>query len=134
MANCSSLSKKGKILTYINAICIYLFVFLFFYYINSLTGLVYLVADMNTHFDNPLQSLTRHTLTALSLHSLVKVFNKPTHMWGHIIDWVIARPDDDIHRESTVTDSLVLNQIMIASNPTSTLSTIYRLPHTRRQQ
>ena len=25
---------------------------------------------------------------------------------GHIIDWVIVRPDDDIHRKSTVTDSL----------------------------
>ena len=25
---------------------------------------------------------------------------------GHIIDWVIVRPDDDIHEKSTVTDSL----------------------------
>ena len=25
---------------------------------------------------------------------------------GHIIDWVIVRPDDDTHRKSTVTDSL----------------------------
>ena len=34
------------------------------------------------------------------------VINKPTHRCGHIIDWVIVRPDDDIHRKSTVTDSL----------------------------
>ena len=27
-------------------------------------------------------------------------------MCGHIIDWVIVRPDDDIQRESIVTDSL----------------------------
>ena len=45
-------------------------------------------------------------MTTLSLHSLVQVNNKPTHRCGHIIDWVIVRPDDDIHRKYTVTDSL----------------------------
>ena len=66
-------------------------------YVNSLPGLVCLVGDMNIHYDNPLQSLTKQT---------VQVINKPTHRCGHIIDWVIVRPDDDIHRKSTVTDSL----------------------------
>ena len=61
---------------------------------------------MNIHFDNPLQSLTKQTLSTLSLYSLVQVINKPTHRCGHIIDWFIVRPDDDIHRKSTVTDSL----------------------------
>ena len=75
-------------------------------YVNSLPGLVCLVGDMNIHFDNPLQSLTKLTLSTLSLHGLVQVINKPTHRCGHIIDWVIVRPDDDIHRKSTVTDSL----------------------------
>ena len=75
-------------------------------YVNSLPGFVCLVGDMNIHFDNPLQSLTKQTLSTLSLYSLVQVINKPTHRCGHIIDWVIVRPDDDIHRKSTVTDSL----------------------------
>ena len=75
-------------------------------YVNSHPGFVCLVGDMNIHFDNPLQSLTKQTLSTLSLHSLVQVINKPTHRCGHIIDWVIVRPDDDIHRKSTVTDSL----------------------------
>ena len=75
-------------------------------YINNLPGFVYLVGDMNIHFDNPLQSLTKQTLTTPSLHSLVQVINKPTHRCGHITDWVIVRPDDNIHRKSTVTDSL----------------------------
>ena len=74
--------------------------------VNSLRGFVCLVGDMNIHFDNPLQSLTKQTLSTLSLHSLVQVINEPTHSCGHIIDWVIVRPDDDIHRKSTVTDSL----------------------------
>ena len=69
-------------------------------YVNSLPGFVCLVGD------NPFQSLTKQTLSTLSLYSLVQVINKPNHRCGHIIDWVIVRPDDDIHRKSTVTDSL----------------------------
>ena len=61
---------------------------------------------MNIHFDNPLQSLTKQSLSTLSLYDLVQVINEPTHRCGHIIDWVIVRPDDDIHRKSTATDSL----------------------------
>ena len=75
-------------------------------YVNSLPRFVYLVGDMNIHFDNPLQSLTKQTLSILSLYDLVRVINEPTHRCGHIIEWVIVRPDDDIHRKSTVTDSL----------------------------
>ena len=85
-------------------------------HINNLPGFVCLVGDMNIHFDNPLQSLTKQTLTTLSLHNLVQVINKPTHRCGHIIDWVISpltgadwvivRPDDDIHKKSTAADSL----------------------------
>ena len=75
-------------------------------YINNLPGRVCIVGDMNIHFDNPLQSLTKQTLSTLSLYSLVQVINKPTHRCDHIIDWVIVRPDEDIPRKSTVTDSL----------------------------
>ena len=75
-------------------------------YINNLPGFVCLVGDMNIHFDNPLQSLTKQTLTTHSLYNIVQVINKLTHKCGHIIDWVIVRPDDDILRKSTVTDSL----------------------------
>ena len=74
--------------------------------VNCLPGFVCLVGDMNIHLDNPLQSLTKQTLSTLSLHSLVQVINEPTHRCGHITDWVIVRPDDDIHRKSTATDSL----------------------------
>ena len=75
-------------------------------YASNLPGFVCFVGDINIHFDNPLQSLTKQTLTTLSLYSIVQVINKSTHRCGHIIDWVIVRPDDDIHMKSTVTDSL----------------------------
>ena len=74
-------------------------------YVSNLPGFACLVGDMNIHFYDPLQSLTKQTLTTLSLCNLVQVINKPTHRCGHIIDWVIARPVDDIHRKSTVPDS-----------------------------
>ena len=75
-------------------------------YVSSLPEFVCFVGDLNIHFDNPLQSLTKQTLTTLSLYNLVQVINSPTHRCGHIIDWVIVRPDDDIHKKSTATDSL----------------------------
>ena len=57
---------------------------------------------MNIHLDNPFQSQTKQTLTTLRLQSLVQV----THRCGLVIDWVIVRHDDDIHKKSTVADSL----------------------------
>ena len=68
--------------------------------VNELAGFLCLVGDMNIHIDNRLQSLTTQTFTIL-----VQVINKPTHRCGHIIDCVVVRPDNDIHKKSTVTDS-----------------------------
>ena len=75
------------------------------YYVNNLQGFVCLVGDMNIHFDNPLQSQTKQTLTnylLLSHYNPVQVINKLTHRCGHIIGWFIVRPDNDIHKKSTV--------------------------------
>ena len=83
---------------------------------------------MNIHFENPLQSLTKHTLT-LSLYNLVQVINKPIHKCGHIIGWAVVRLDDDIHKKSTVTDSLESDHYCMKSYfnvSVSKLSTLYR--------
>ena len=99
-------------------------------YVNNLPGFVCLVGDMNMHFNNPLQSQTKQTLTTHCLNVLVQVINKPTHRCGHIIDWVIARPDDDIHKKSTVTDSLESNHyctISFFNVSVSKPSTLYRI-------
>ena len=79
---------------------------------------------MNIHFDNPQQSLT-----TLSLHSFVQVINKLTHMCGHVIDWVVVRPDVDIHKKHTVTHSLESDHYCIKSYfnvSVSKPSTLYR--------
>ena len=97
-------------------------------YVNNLPGFVCLVGDMNIHFDNPLQSLTKQTWTTLSLYNLVQVINKPTHRCGHIIDWVIVRPDDDIHKNLLLQTHL--NQAIIALSPTSMFQFLRLLPYT----
>ena len=89
-------------------------------YVNNLPGFVCLVGDMNIHFDNPLQSLTKQTLTTLSLYNLVQVISqviKPTYKCSHIIDWVVVRPDDDVIKNLLLQTHW--NQTIIAPNPTS---------------
>ena len=61
---------------------------------------------MNIHFDIPLPSLFKQTFTIIGLCSFIHIINKNTHRCRHIIDWAVVRPYNDIHRKSTVTDSL----------------------------
>ena len=84
---------------------------------------------MKIHFDNPLKSQTKQTLATLSLYILVQVINKPTHRCGHIIDWINGRPDDDIHKKSTATDSIESDHYCTKSYFNVTVSkpsTLYR--------
>ena len=99
-------------------------------YVDNLPVFVCLVGDINIHFDNPLQSLSKHTLTTLKLYNLVQVINKPTHKCDHIIDWVVVQPDSDIHKKSAVTDSLESDHYGIKSYfnvSVSKPSTSYRI-------
>ena len=75
-----------------------------------------------------LQSLTKQNFTTLSHHSLVQVINKPTHRYGHIIDWVVVRPNDDIHEDLLLQTHL--NRTIIALNPTSMFQSLSLLPYT----
>ena len=98
-------------------------------YVSNLPGFACLVGNMNIHFDIPLQSLTKQTLTTLSLYNLVQVNNKPTHRCGHIIGWVIVRPDDDIRKKYIVTGSLASDHYCTKSYfnvSVSKPSTLYR--------
>ena len=92
-------------------------------YVNSHPGFVCLGGDMNIHFDNPLQSLTKQTLSTLSLHSLVQVINKPTHRCGHIIDLSMTSIENLLLQTH-------LNQTTIALNPTSIFQSLSLLPYT----
>ena len=97
-------------------------------YANNLPEFACLVGDVNIHFYNPIQSQTKQTLTMLSLCILVKVINDPTHWCGHMIDWVIVRPDGDIHKN--ILQQTHFNQTIIALNPTSMFQSLGILPYT----
>ena len=87
------------------------------------------LGGMNIHINNPLRSLTKQILTTLSLYNYVQVINKTSHMFAHIIDWVIVRPIDDFHKYYTVTYSLESDHYCINSYfnvSVSRSSTIYR--------
>ena len=83
---------------------------------------------MNIHFDNPLQSLTKQTLSTLSLYGLVQVIHKPTHRCGHIIDGLL------FNLTMTSIENLLLqthlNQTTIALSPTSIFQSLSLLPYT----
>ena len=83
-------------------------------YVNNLPGFVCLVGDMNIHFDNSLQSLTKQTLTTLSLYDRVQVINKPT---GLLFDLTMTSIKNLLLQTH-------LNQTIIALNPTSMLQSL----------
>ena len=97
-------------------------------YVGNLPGFVCLASDMNIHFYNPLQSQTKQTLTTLGLHSLVQVIIMPTHRCGHVTDWIIVRPDDDIPKNLLLQTHF--NQTIIALNPISMFQSPSLLAHT----
>ena len=88
-------------------------------YVNSLPGFVCLVGDMNIHFDNPLQSLTKQTLSTLSLYSLVQVIS----LTGLLFDLTMTSIENLLLQTH-------LNQTNIALNHTSIFQSLSLLPYT----
>ena len=97
-------------------------------YVNSLTGLVCLVGDMNIHFDNPLQSLTKQTLSTLSLYGLVQVINN--QLTGVVMSLTGLLFDLTMTSIKNLLLQTHLNQTIIALNPTSMFQSLSLLPYT----
>ena len=96
-------------------------------YVNNLLGHVCLVGDMNIYFSNTLHTIDKQNLTTISLNNLVQVINMPIYRCGHTINWVVIRPDDNVHKNLLIQTHL--NQTIIALSRTSTFlpSTTYRI-------
>ena len=84
-------------------------------YVNNLPGFDCLVGDMNIHFDNPLQSLTKQTLTAL--HNLSKSLMSP--LTGAVISLTGLLFDLTMTSMKIILLQTHLNQIIIALSPAS---------------
>ena len=75
-------------------------------YTNTLHGHICLTGDANIHFDCVNETLTKRTVDLLAQYNLEQVIDSSTHKKGHILDWIVIRPDDDVHTGSTVSDAL----------------------------
>ena len=72
---------------------------------------IFVVSDLNVHFDkssDPTTSALNVVLDSLSLHQLVKV---PTHHHRHTVDWLITNRVTDV-LDLTVVDMLLLDHFI----------------------
>ena len=97
-------------------------------YVNSLPGLVCLVGDMNIHFDNPLQSLTKHTLSTLSLIAVSK--SLISQLTGAVISLTGLLLDLTMTSIENLLLQTHLNQTTIALNPASIFQSLSLQPYT----
>ena len=97
-------------------------------YVNSLPGLVCLVGDMNIHFDNPLQSLTKQLLVLLVFMTLSK--SLISQLTGAVISLTGLLFDLTMTSIENLLLQTHLNQTNIALNPTSIFQYISLLPYT----
>ena len=97
-------------------------------YVNSLPGFVCLVGDMNIHFDNPLQSLTKQTLSTLFFMTLSK--SLISQLTGAVISLTGLLFDLTMTSIENLLLQTHLNQTTIALNPTSIFQSMSLLPYT----
>ena len=73
---------------------------------NSLSGKCLIVGDMNVHFDCPQNPCTAKLTSMLDEFCFSQSVAEPTHERGHILDWIVFRPDDNLLSSTSVTHSL----------------------------
>ena len=69
-------------------------------------GKLLIVGDLNVHWDEKNATETRDFETLLSSFNLQQSVEESTHRHGHILDWVISRPQDNLVKSCSV-DSMI---------------------------
>ena len=67
---------------------------------------LFVVGDLNVHFDNPSDPCTAALNVVLGNLSLEQLVNVPTHRRGHALDWLITNRATDV-LDLTVADMLL---------------------------
>ena len=80
---------------------------------NSLPGQLCIRGDFNIHYDHPHDPLTANTLDILNMYNLQQTVVQSTHRQGHVLDWVIVKPDEGIHQSVEVSDGLESDYICV---------------------
>ena len=52
---------------------------------------IVLLGDFNFKFDDPSCPDVKHITTLLNDHNLTQLIQEPTHVRGHILDWIVVR-------------------------------------------
>ena len=64
------------------------------------------MGNFNFHFDRLTDQHMSKILDLLKMFNLAQSVNLPTHTHGHILDWIVYRPDDKILVSSSVSNEL----------------------------
>ena len=80
---------------------------------NNLSGNCIVLGDMNAHSDSPNNPCTAKLLNSLDMFSFSQAVNEPTHERGHILDWVMFRPEDNVLCSTSVTKSINSDQFCV---------------------
>ena len=76
---------------------------------------LFVVGDLNVHFDNPSDPCTAALNAVLANLSLEQLVNVPTHRRGHALDWLITNCATDV-LDLTVADMLLSDHFIILLN------------------
>ena len=74
---------------------------------------LFVVGDLNVHFDNPSDPCTAALNAVLANLSLEQLANVPTHRRGHTLDWLITNRATDV-LDLTVADMLLSDHFVIS--------------------
>ena len=74
---------------------------------------LFIVGDLNVHFDNPSDPCTAALNAVLANLSLEQLVNVPTHRRGHTLDWLITNCATDV-LDLTVADMLLSDHFIIS--------------------
>ena len=74
---------------------------------------LFVVGDLNVHFDNPSDPCTAALNAVLGNLSLEQLVNVPTHRRGHTLDWLITNRETDV-LDLTVADMLLSDYFVIS--------------------
>ena len=75
-----------------------------------------ILGDFNFHYDRPDDPNVSKILDLLHVYNLEQSVHVPTHKQGHILDWIVYRPDENILLSSTGTNKLTSDHLAILCN------------------
>ena len=85
--------------------------FLDFYSFNCCDLVI--IGDFNLHFDNDTETYAQEMKMLLSNRSFTQIIDKPTQRKNHILDWVVAKENDNTIHNVDVVDKCISDHYVI---------------------